>query len=328
MKDCLIVFDTSAYRNFVPKRSEEEAMSKISRLINLEKSNNIKALLATDVAVELYSHLGDLNDCEYNRCKNSVISQLMHCFEGEKVRYILNSDIHLCKIVFDKLPELSMNEQNKILKMSEYLYSNYSKEVLIIYAKNFNEVSNLSNKLKTEYIDKIKSIFGDYIKLYDKYEPPSMDEVILLKSNLRNFKEELLNDVSIYKLAKGLLKRAANTLNIDLENVTEIDKNEKIDNIRSHFLVPIFFFRNILKNIINSNGTYNFDNPKNGNDFWDYQLSFLIGNESNGKKIIFVTDDGKILTAAKDSGYSDSVIKLGDYLMKIGFSSSSSKVSD
>jgi len=121
MKDCLIVFDTNAYRKFIPNRTEEDAKSKISKLINLEKSNNIKAQLSTDVAVELYSHLTDLNDEQYNICKNSVIAQFMHCIQGNSVRQIMNSDVHLCNVVFGKLPEFSIGEQDKILKMSNYL---------------------------------------------------------------------------------------------------------------------------------------------------------------------------------------------------------------
>jgi len=73
-----------------------------------------------------------------------------------------------------------------------------------------------------------------------------------LKDELKKFKEELDSELSINKLANRLVERAANMLNINMISLSDFDKSEKAEIIKTLFRVPIYYYRNILKSIINS----------------------------------------------------------------------------
>lgn len=319
MKDCIIVFDTNSYRQFASRASEEITKKHITDLKGLEKPRNIQAVLATDVALELYSHLDDLNDSEYDICKNSVIAQHLHTLHNNSPALILNSDVHLCNVVFGKMPEFSKNQQEKVLKMSGFLYNNSTPHHLEGYTKNFKEIKRFNLQKKNDFINRLKS-FNNAVKDAHKIiEDGTSEEIEAAQRRLDITKEELSGDISIQKFAEGLLERATSTLGIDKKNLRKEEIEEKINIIRTQFLVPIIFIRNIYKSIFQNPYDFNLRDPEKGNSYWDYELSFQISNYVNGNEIIFVTFEKKFSTAAKEAGYENRVINLKNYLNEINY---------
>lgn len=319
MRNCKIVFDTNAYRVFVNPASEEDTRLRMAHLLKLEKSRNIRALLMTDVAVELYSHLADLNDPDYNFCKNAVIAQYMHSLRDDVPGYMLNSDVHLCNLVFQQIPEFSYNEQVKILYMSQFLYDNSKPENLQEYTKNFNEVQKFSIQKKTEFVNKLKNFSDEISTRRTMIKTASPANIIKIQDELDTLKHELNSDISKIKLAKGILERAASTLKKDFKSLDENIIEEKTELIKTHFLIPIIFFRNILKSIMDSSGDFDFNDPKKGNLLWDYEMTFILNKYIEDENVIFVTNDKRFWTAVKEAGFNDSIMKVEDYLKAVGY---------
>ncbi len=54
---------------------------------------------------------------------------------------------------------------------------------------------------------------------------------------------------------------------------------------------------------------------KRPNLIWDFQICFCVGrNEIGGEPVMLVSDDKAILKASSDAGFSESIMKLEDYL--------------
>lgn len=319
MHNCIVVFDTNSYRQFATKSSEEVTKKHISNLKKLEKARNIQAVLATDVAIELYSHLKDLNDPEYEICKNSIIAQHLHTLKNGSPNYILNSDVHLCYVLFGKLPDFSVNEQKKVLKMSQFLYKNSAPESLEVYTKNFTGISNFHKDKKLEYINHLIKFNEDVKEQYRIIEKGTPEEKAKAQKTLDETKEDLDGDFSIQLLANGFLERATSTLNINLESLSKEEKDEKIEIIKKQFLVPIIFHRNISRGIFQNPFDFKPDKPEVANSYLDYQLSFHISNYVDDKQIIFVTNEKKFFRAAKETGNENRVVNLKYYLEDLGY---------
>lgn len=307
MENSNIIFDTNAYRKFVYSKSEELTKNKISRLINLEKSRNIKAFISPIVAMEMYCYLNDLSNPDYNLYKNAVIAQYQHSLEGNNPRQIGFFDIDVCTILFGQYPKSSFEFHDKALRMSQYLYKNSSLTNLEHYTKNFSAIRNF-------VLDREKSYLNRLLKFNNDHFIQSQEEQLKIK-------KELTTNISISKISIKIVKEAQKLLSPLFDNLSQDILKEKQLLIEQQFLPAIICYRNIIKSIVvNSNGNYNFNDMKKANNYWDYQISFHIGNNIASKNVFLVTDDTKSFPhAAKEAGFGDRVIKLDNYLDFIGF---------
>ena len=82
-----VVFDTNAYRKFVLGKSLQQVRTDILRINILENEAGIVAQQSVVVLSELFKHLVDKNDINYENCKLAVVASVFHCgksFDNEE----------------------------------------------------------------------------------------------------------------------------------------------------------------------------------------------------------------------------------------------------
>jgi hypothetical protein len=97
---------------------------------------------------------------------------------------------------------------------------------------------------------------------------------------------------------------------------------QKVKAVRDFFPTPFRLMSTLLQKFPLPN-PIKIDHPKKsrGNYIWDCAICFSIGSKHkiDGAKMYLVTADGNIIDAAKDSGCSDRVLALDDYLKSVRF---------
>jgi len=301
-----IVFDTNAYRNLVAGKSEVQTREYFENLVKMEFSKGYCGLLSPIVLMELFSHLADENDKDYNTCKKAVIGAYIHCRESNgNFRMLVDFEVHLCILLFNKEDKDSIKEQLRFGKIAFGVY-NDSDEFI---AKNKSGFEDIKSFVENEELKFIENVNKEVIA-------PIRSS---LSESKKTFEEEFDNFVSTGQLeniiALSQLIKTTNTLKIDLQLLSENERKQKINYILDHFQTPIKLYQNLVCNIVDSNGELKIEKKKRPNLIWDFQICFCVGrNEIGGIPVMLVSDDGAILEAAEEFLNEGNIMKFEDYL--------------
>lgn len=315
MNNLITVFDTNTYRNFVLADNktlldEKSVREKTENLINRESTKSIKACLAPIVVMELFAHLADPSDPDYENCKMALLAANIHCTEPNKQpRILMDSEVQMCKVLFGEVPKDKIyKDQIDVCRMTYELYYDCKETNMDKWRHNFALL--LENvKLQEERFlsDVKKDLYHDiYLSSRNKLEQ-------------KKFKRQLYSEINSGELMKntanGQFERVCNRLGKSLINFGGRLKEDYVNQIKKKFIVPLKFYDNFIKSILDSNGKINLEDESKTNYFWDFNILFCVGDISaEGKEIILISNDMKMHDAAIETGYQNKIMTLQFYL--------------
>ena len=88
-----VIFDTNAYRNLVTDKDIHNIEKDVTEFRDIEKRNNIVAMMHPIVIKELLYHVGGERDRLHELCLNALKAMYFHC--GDSVQYAVLADFDL-----------------------------------------------------------------------------------------------------------------------------------------------------------------------------------------------------------------------------------------
>lgn len=305
-----VFFDTNSYRQIVRNKSSKE----ISELLNLvqsaEKEKDIKPISTLTVNLELSANLVEgKNGVNFENCLNGLRFLTNHCFDSEKqlIRIASLPFFQISAMMFGALP-IDFDKTEK--KFSKHFEKFKSLEKDPNLTKEFYEF--VKSTLTKHERDFSNSLIG-LIKAAEigmEQIHPKMDK----KSQKRKLIEFFKSDSYSQNLSLQSLRIVAEKLDIELD---EQEFQNRAYFLRRELPISSAFFQWILCEIIHKNIDMNSkkSQKKRWNWLWDYQISFLISqNTINEGKIILVTSDQEMIQILNENGLEKNVMEIDQYL--------------
>lgn len=310
MENCFVVIDTNAYRDLA-KKNQEESIDSMKRILELERKNNIKAMLSPIVLLELFSHLSNKNDENYNNCKNAIIISYEHCRTEDNFRLFLDFEIQSCITLF-RIKPLDLEQEQRYLYGLAYDINNNPDENHIeqrrdVYKYINDKVQSMENRFRCD-------IWNYVIKTLDKVATswkPNFDTKEERDEILRLIK----SDNFLKFLATSQVSKSVDICFGEKRKLSEIEIINMSDEILNKYPAPFYLYREILYRII-QNGV-NFENTKKNrvNWWWDMQILFCIGaGKVNDEDVYLITSDTDMVKAAEEAGYRNKIKTLDEYI--------------
>lgn len=315
MKDCNVIFDTNAYRNFGTGKTTAQVKVEIQNIKKKEQALNIKSIMSPVVMMEILSHLADSTEWSFEPSKKAIIAQYGHCGDNSTFKIIADPEMLLCKMLFGVDLPTRKQTLDILGKVANEIWDD---EGVASITKNLNVLQQVQNHIATEEIEFAKSILGVIGSL-----DPTSTNFHLFATDERGRKEFLsnLNSETFDKfVALGFAMKAYLTL-YDCGIITQIDPQidlkPHIDIVQNKFKASIELYRELYKRIVNSE--FDINKKSRANYLWDIHLLFTVGDdEINKEDLYFITGDKAMIEASSIAGHGVKVLKLTDYLTKIG----------
>jgi len=308
-----VVFDTNSYRNFVLNKSTEETLKAIAELIELEKRKDIQAYGIQVVGLEMLANLSEgVNGINFKDCKNGIIAMANHCFNDKKnePRITPQPYLHLSHSLFNTIPEEIEHKSKNIGGVIRDFKLAYNKAI-DYHSDNstYVNVKSYLNKKEKEFskniVDLIDSARQLIITKYPKIASKQLRSKLL---------EYIKNGPYENSIALAIVIITASSLQIRLSN-NEIENRARV--LHTVFPLSVGFFKWISYKIVNNNINMqsNRSQTRRWNWIWDYQVSFLISDSTlDYKDVILVTNDLDITEMIHNSGFSNRVFNIKQYL--------------
>lgn len=305
-----VFFDTNSYRQIVRNKNSTE-LSELFRLIqSAEKEKNIEPISTLTVNLELSANLVECkNGINFENCLNGLRFLTKHCFDSEKqiIRIASFPFFQISAMMFGALP-IDFDKSSKRISKHFETFKSFEKEPNL--SKEFYEFIKLTlSKHEQDFSNSLTGLIKAANYGMEQIHP-KMDK----KSRKRKLIEYFKSNSYSQHLSVQSLKIVSEILGIELDN-------QEFQN-RAHFLrkeLPISsaFFQWILCEIIQKDIDMTSKNSKakRWNWLWDYQISFLISqNTINEGKMILVTSDKEMIEILNENGLENNVMEIDQYL--------------
>jgi len=305
-----VFFDTNSYRQIVRNKNSTELSELLNLIQSAEKEKNIEPISALTVNLELSANLVEgKNGINFENCLNGLRFLTKHCFDSEKqIIRIASFPFHqISAMMFGALP-IDFDKASKRISKHFEIFKSFEKEPNL--TEEFYEFVKMTltkheQSFSNSLIGLIKAANFGMEQIH-----PKMDS----KSRKRKLIEFFKSDSYAQNLSVKSLKIVAEILGIKLDD-------QEFQN-RGYFLrkeLPISsaFFQWILCEIIQKDIDMNTkkSKTKRWNWLWDYQISFLISeNTINEGKMILVTSDKEMIQILSENGLKNNVMKIEQYL--------------
>lgn len=301
-----IVFDTNAYRNVVRRGIDISAVRKAET--GAGQSSYASALVLT----ELLTHLWDGTDPDYPQCRTAVETAHEHCRDAVEnfVRLLADPDLLTTQYLYGKSPGQQVNVNQRISGVVRQVHDakggSFPDDVIDFCRTLHNHVT----ATEATFIADMEN----FVRLIDPtcsgWCPLQNDEAArrrLLLALKKDFTLDRFAEARVH-VAQGLLGKT----------IGSGDMAGMIAAVKERSRVGLELQRAILKRIIETG--CDLTKKARENWFWDMRISIAIGEELQGPggRMVLITDDGAILTAAQEAGLSSHARRLEDHLKSLG----------
>lgn len=312
-----VIFDTNSYRDFVSVTSKEEVLISIERLLHCEKLKGIQSCCVFIVAWEMFAHLANKEDSNFDECYRGIIALSNHCFDQNilgiritppPIEHLKNSYFPSISNELDYKLQGTQNILKKIKENPEKGVEYYT------INSTFQEISSFIDKEEKDFAEIISSEISRIT-----------NEIITTNPNIKSNRltKEVLKSISSneYKLvfAKSVILMASTNLTTKLA-IEEL-KDMSISLI-NEFPILVDFFISILYKVAKDKIDMfsNNSRKRRWNWLWDHQVSSLISKHTiyNGQ-VILVTRDKAIIEIIGKNGFLNKVMNIDQYLEFINY---------
>jgi hypothetical protein len=330
--DIAVVFDTNAYRNAVRGKTTDEIVIYFSRLRELEKKKNVKAICSVFTGYELLPYLsksykeGSLKEWlksivtfgmykseSYKECYKSIIALGTHCWDDNTtppgIPSIPQTSLLITWSFFDKRVNEETQRRNKnLIGVLQDIYKLREKGIKY-HKSSLKEIAKDIQTKEKAFADKMTFLVAELEKII-LLQNPGRDKETIKHITTEALKGEEFRIV----MAKALLSIYGSTVGITLsdEKLLEGAKilNEKLP-ITAGFHIWVCHEVYSKSLDLYSKKSRN----KRWNWLWDAEISCAISESTiNGRETWLVTGDKPMTEVLIKYGYQNRVMTLEKYL--------------
>lgn len=297
-----VIFDTNAYRRLAVGRQPGEIIELFRQIRKAEDIAAISTYMSPVVWLELFVHLADLTDPHLPDCMGAVIGSYLHSRVDEEsmdFRLMHRADVVLAATLF----EFQDAGEDRILvdfdRLAGLIYGRPGPEILVAHNEYLKGLRSFAEREEVTFMARFGELKEEF---WQKY---SGEKDIVKKMTNAGFGDRL----AVFGVVK-----AATTAGVDVLKMTEAEIARCVGMIKDYFPAPSFLAMDIVTRMID-NEDFNIAKGSRRNWYWDYQMLFYISSHTDN---LLVTDDKAMIDAAKAAEVGDKIIRLVDYLDKIG----------
>lgn len=306
-----VIFDTNAYRVFA--YDQPDPVAAMEALLDREKATGNTAFISPIVLLELGAHLADPADSAYKNCMDAFRIAYLHARANAQGQFnmIPDPESHLTKLLFDKVDESLLNKLMGVGQIAAKLYNDPSESVANEHRADFASMLAWKLNVKEQFIN-------DMYRYVVKDLDPTATDWNPLKNNptlKRKIRKELKTEKPIDYFAMAQVVKAARLVG---EEITSEELIKKAAFVKQVFPAPLYLYRFIFNKIIETGADLTNPKKKRWNWLLDIQLLFSISTATmGGRSTLLVTGDQNVRDAAIESGLSDHICSLKEYLSSL-----------
>jgi hypothetical protein len=302
MPQLRVVFDANIYRTLGAQAFETVRVR--------ERSHSIIGLASYWTCAELLTHMASPSDAHFKACWGAIRRLAAHSsqFDGRRpiLRLMADTDDQLARMLFGRnIPGRAQEAE---------AYGRLIGAIAGAGAPNEWAASQAALDGLSAHVANEEKIFSDasFKHIVQTVVPgaTSWDAVKANPAERDKFLAHIAKPETLRLIGGLLVDKTAARLNLTL---ADTERETRIDSVLKTFAVPIRFYNSIVRRIAMDG--YNLTKGKNSNSLWDFQVAFSTSAHllMDGTPVWLVTNDGPIVTAAKDCGAASFVRTLEEY---------------
>ena len=314
------ILDTNAYIKLVSKRNFDEVRSFVHEIKEAESRCGYIAYIYPTVAQELLSHLLDkqpICNPQYTYTK-ACMAIYDHCSDKELNQYRMSPfhELQIAHAYWGIDNKIVLETQKSICYILSEIEKNPNCRTIIKYRKQIEQIKKFTQEAEQEYIAGIAEIKQKILQQNSQYK--DWNEFLSDKKNR--------DAVSGYVKSPGLREFLATAMiyaiAIDLHNKGyALPNKQSIDNAVKIYMQDCKASIELQMELFSHWDDPNFDfgRPDRVNTIWDLKVLSCAGHKlSNQDEILLVTDDKKMIRAAKDAIPNCKIFTYSEYMETIG----------
>jgi hypothetical protein len=283
------VFDTNVYIAL--------GIEALGEICAREQNCEIQAFASIWPCLELLAHCADRSDPQYHRSLNTLQKVWRHAGyegrDGPRVRMHEAGDNTLALGLFGRRVQERLLEHGFVAGLIREAISNDSAAFV---EHNADALMAIAIRVASEETHFVRSL-SDLVELVNT-------------DGRAAFQDAIQSDDGLRLVAQTKITSLASTLGLSMD---EDYLRAAVQRVIDAFPIPIYFLRDLLVDVINSN--MNFEDSRNRNSTWDLKLAFhaSAGGAVGGVPILLVTADSRTQRAAASAGQQLRVANLPEY---------------
>lgn len=308
-----VIFDTNAYRDLVSQVPISDVEPLMLRLLQLEQSKGIEAMMCSITAEEILGHLLDDEQTRtYKACIKATKAMYMHCSDEHQFRVVPSPQT---QIALEYFGVRSPKFEDSQLALGQLAYRISQDLTKANVAANEGQLKQVKQHLQTSEQELASAVLDMGRKI-----DPSYTDWNLFKGN-QSMRTKYLNYVRSksfrIEVAAGML--SAIGINLECEGLITTPSpqhlNEMIQKYLHSYEVALNMQQLFYELVLQPN--FDITRSSHANYLWDTQILHVVGHTISGEDLLLVTSDQTMIRQA-DKTIANKVINLAEYKAFVG----------
>lgn len=308
-----VIFDTNAYRDLVSQIPISDVESLMLRLLQLERSKGIEAMMCSITAEEILGHLLDDEQTRtYKACIKATKAMYMHCGDEYQFRVVPSPQT---QIALEYFGVRSPRFEETQLALGQLAYRISQDLTKANVAANEGQLKLVKQHLQSSEQDLASAVLDMGRKI-----DPSYTDWNLFKGN-QSMRAKYLNYVRSQsfriEVAAGML--SAIGINLECEGLITTPSPQQLNDMIQKYLhsyevalnMQQLFYELVLQ------PDFDITRGSHANYLWDTQILHIVGHTISGEDLLLVTSDQAMIRQA-DKSIANKVMNLDEYKAFIG----------
>jgi len=306
MHNVAVVFDTNAYRD-LSRRILPAAVWTVPSIGLAEQQRQITAYASPFVIMELASHLWDEKDPDYAQCRCGLTSLEQHCTAGNGglIRILADSESLVAKMLFDHTPAGYNEQTERLCQIARAVAVTAPSSALdAAVVRICRQVADYIERREMAFLADILAMIRDLDPTCQGWDPFDSNQAKREEALSTIWAEGMPRAVAAVLVAKAAAQVGASCSGDDFK--------DRGDMVLEHCSATIALYLEILKRIAETG--CDLTKKSRSNWIWDMQILLGLGEEIDKQRLVLVTTDGDVLSAARAALLGDAVQPLDEYL--------------
>lgn len=313
MKNMKVIFDTNAYRDLVAPIPTNDIEPMMERLLPLEQSKGIEAMMSSITAEEILGHLLDDEQTRtYRACIKATKAMYLHCGNDKQFRVIPSPQTQIALEYFGVRSKRFEDTQLALGQLAYRISKDLSKANVLA---NEGQLKHVKQHLQTSEQD-----LADAVLEMGRKMDPAYTDWNLFKGN-KSMRTKYLNYVRSQsfriEVAAGILSAVG--INLECEGLIKTPTKPQFDSMIQTYMQsyePALNMQQLFYELV-LQPDFDITQNSHANYLWDTQILHVVGHTISGDDILLVTSDKAMIRQA-DKSISDKVMNLDEYKAFVG----------
>lgn len=307
-------FDSNGYRNFVKGKTLSDITTEVQQLRAQEAAKGYVPFICPTVAMELISHLLDSpQSTSFGSCLKACQAMYLHCGNTTQFRILPLPEVQIAKEYFGIADTHAIQNETEI---GQILFQLSQSPTQTTIQANFQNIQRIK-----QFIRNAEQTYSDQVLQFMQGIDPQAQRWNFFQNN-QSKRNQFLKEIrsANFKLitAKAMLMAIALTLQAKgylLPSPTPQEFQNQIQNYIDSYATSLLYRQRCWEQFITPN--YNISQKSRANAIWDEYILHFIGHRINGEDILLVTDDKKMIEAARSIDPNALIYTYKDYIQSL-----------